>query len=635
MNDNLEKALAVLSEYWGFDSLYHEQEKIISSILEGKNTISLVPTGGGKSLCFQIPALIKEGTCLVISPLIALIEDQVGRLKSIGIATEGLHSGLEPDTKSRIENDFVEGRLKLLYISPERLQSASFREMIQNIRISFVAVDEAHCISQWGYDFRPEYRLISNIRDLFPSVQISAFTATANSITLRDIREYLRMDTFELYRSSFLKPNIRFGTIFSENKFKILSLLLNEFQGSGIIYMRSRNGTEILSNKLNRLSNSTLYYHAGMSAEERKKVQEKWLTGEVRVIVSTTAFGMGIDKPDVRFVIHYDLPTSIEEFYQEAGRAGRDRKLSDAVILYHERDFANMKARDIDNFPSLAEINSTYANLLSYCNHETGMQDDVSLSFDTEGFIRFNGLKRAVAFRALAELERFGFIEFNISPKQSRSTIKLLLSDENLESLRAEDEAAFSILNTIILSSNEIFTVKRPVSESSIAEANGMETASVYSKLDEVAENGLIYYDKVEQDAIITFKDEAGLVIDKKALKFRKTRLKNNYRFIRSYIAYQDCRQKYVLKYFGEELRKRCGICDICLKSQEDSFSGHDYVRFCENTEKITEHWVDFQDLIYYDGYLNRHKNKKMLKKIIKEGQYQFRGFMIRKNGQE
>jgi len=631
MNSNLDKALSVLSKYWGFDSLYSEQEEIISSMLDGKNTISLVPTGGGKSLCFQIPALIKEGTCLVISPLIALIEDQVGRLKSIGVFAEGLHSGLEPDIKAQIENDFVSGKLNLLYISPERLQSPSFREMLTKTTISFVAVDEAHCISQWGYDFRPEYRIISNIRDLFPAVQICAFTATANSITLRDIKKYLRMDSFVLYRSSFLKSNIRFGTIYSENKIKILCLLLNEFEGSGIIYMRSRNGTEILSNKLNRLSYSTLYYHAGMSAEERKEVQEKWLTGETRVIVSTTAFGMGIDKPDVRFVIHYDLPTSIEEFYQEAGRAGRDRKMSDAVILYHEKDFANMKARDIDSFPSLAEIKSTYTNLLIYCNYETGSPGDISFNFDSEGFIRINGLKRNVTFRALAELERFGFIEFSINPKQSRSMIKMLLSDDMLDSLRSKDETAFRILNMIILGANEIFTYKRPVSESRIAELSGIDINIIYRKLDELAEKGHIYYDKIEQDIIITFKNSTGIKPDKKGLKFRKKRLKNNYRNIKSYIGYQDCRQKFVLKYFGEKLKKKCGICDICLKSEDDRFTSHEYAQFSENTKKITEHWVDFQDLIYYDGYLNRHKNKRMLKKMLKEGQYQFRGYMIRK----
>ena len=635
MNANLGKAISVLSHYWGFNSLYPEQEEIISYILDGKNTISLVPTGGGKSLCFQIPALIKEGTCLVISPLIALIEDQVGRLKSIGAPAEGLHSGLDPEVKESIEQDFVCGRLKLLYISPERLQAASFREMLRNTNISFVAVDEAHCISQWGYDFRPEYRIISNIRELFPSIQICAFTATANSMTLRDIKEYLKMDSYVLYRSSFLKPNIRFGTIYSENKLKVLCLLMNEFPGSGIIYMRSRNGTEILSNKLNRLSFSTLYYHAGMSAEERKEVQGKWLAGETRVIVSTTAFGMGIDKPDVRFVIHYDLPTSLEEFYQEAGRAGRDRKISDAVILYHDKDLANMKARDIDSFPSLAEINSTYSNLLDYCNYKPDMQDDVSLSFDTDGFIRFNGMKRTVAFRALAELERFGFIEFNISPKQSRSMIKLLLSDDKLESLRSENDTAFSILNAIIMSSNEIFTIKRPVTESKIAEVTGNDLMTVYSSLDDLAEKNLIYYDKIEQDAIITFKNSTGIKPDKNGLKFRKKRLENNYRNIKSYLEYLDCRQKLVLKYFGEKLKKKCGICDICLQYDNDSVTGDDYTRFCEKAGAHMENWIDFQDVIYYDGYLNRIKNKKMLKKMLSEGQFQFCGFMIRKNGQE
>jgi ATP-dependent DNA helicase RecQ len=629
----IDKAKAILKEFWGFDSFYLDQEQIITAILKGENTISLVPTGGGKSLCFQIPALIKDGTCIVISPLIALIEDQISRLKSLNIPAEGVHSGQDPKIQNEILHHFTSGHLKMLYISPERLQTESFRSFLNEAKISFIAIDEAHCISQWGYDFRPEYRKISNIREIFPEIQMCAFTATANIRTLHDMKSYLGLGSFTLFRSSFLKHNIRFGIIHSESKLKILSLLIKEFQGSGIIYMRSRNGTEILSTKLNSQGYKTMFYHAGMSTEDRKYVQDKWLFNETRIIVSTTAFGMGIDKPDVRFVIHYDLPTSMEEYYQEAGRAGRDGKISDAVIIYHKKDLLNMKQRDIDSFPDIKHIDITYHNLITFSNVNFRNQNEIKLSFDLANFVKKNSISKVITVRSIIELERYGFIAFNINPKHSHSKLKINLNEYELDELRSTDETKFNLLKTIILNTNNIFAIKQTISEKEISILTGYDFSSIRKHLNEMADLGQIEYTQGNQNIQIIFKNYEYIQINHNELEFRKKRLIRNYNTIKTYLEFGDCRQKYVLKYFDEKLRKKCGICDICLNSKEENYTQNEFKDYSERIEDLlSSGWAEMEDLIYLGTYLKRHKNKQMLKIFLKKGDFQILGNKILKD---
>ena len=620
-----DKPVEVLKQYWGFDSFYKDQEQIIASILQGKNTISLVPTGGGKSLCFQIPALLKEGTCLVISPLIALIEDQVNRLKKMDIPAEGVHSGQDPKIQNQNLFKFSSGQLKLLYISPERLHTESFKGFLKDSKISFIAVDEAHCISQWGYDFRPEYRKICKVKEIFPDIQICAFTATANSKTLRDIKTYLNMDKYDLFRSSFLKSNIRFGIIETESKLKILTLLLKEFKGSGIIYMRSRNGTEILSNKLNSLGYQTLYYHAGMSSDDRISVQHKWLVNDKRIIVSTTAFGMGIDKPDVRFVIHYDLPTSMEEFYQEAGRAGRDRKLSDAVIIYHNKDLLSMKLRDIDSFPTIDQIIKSYRNLKKQYDLRKGLGKEMMVEFNLGNFVKKSGLPKLTTIKAVTELERCGFIEFNINPKHSQSLVKINLNENEIDSLLKSDDTKYRIIKTLIFTTNDIFLVKKPISEKAIS--NELNIKNVSHHLAELADSGGISYEKKSQNIQFLIKDTENVRLDEHELEFRRNRLTYNYKIVKSYLEFEDCKQKYILNYFGEKLKKKCGICYICLNSKNERFTKSEFHDYSDKIKKIlSKGWTEMEDLIYIDTYLCRQKNKQMLKGIIKKGHLQVRG---------
>lgn len=626
----INQARNILNQFWGHDTFYPEQEKIILSILKGNDLVALLPTGAGKSICFQVPALLKEGTCIVISPLIALIEDQIARLQSIGIAAKGVHSGQDPKIQNEILYDFSKSKIKLLYISPERLQSESFRSFLKNSKVSFIAIDEAHCISQWGYDFRPEYRKIYNIRDLIPNIQICAFTATANSKSLQDIRDYLHLRSKTTFISSFLKENIRFGAIHTESKLKVLTLLLAEFQGSGIIYMRSRNGTEILSQKLNQLGMNTRHYHAGMSADERFEVQQKWIENEYRIIVSTNAFGMGIDKPDVRFVIHFDLPASMEEYYQEAGRGGRDKKLSDAVIIYHKKDIVNLYQREIELFPDIHEIREVYNALLKFFRYSQDRK--LSYDFELRDFLKSLKIDKKKIVRALSELERYGLIEFNISPARNFSLIRILLNNKELNQIENENKTYSDILNFLIFNINGIFSSKKPFSEHQLALKIGYDQDIVIKSLIKMSDDNVVIYEQKNNKISLIINPVNEFSINKEELNFRRKRLEANYNQIKSYLEFKDCRQKFILNYFDEKLKKDCDICDHCLKSEDTNFTNSEYNVFLnELTQSIDSGNDDLDSLLFFESYLKRSRNKKILKKIIESQKFTISGRKIKK----
>jgi ATP-dependent DNA helicase RecQ len=626
----INQARNILNQFWGHDTFYPEQEKIILSILKGNDLVALLPTGAGKSICFQVPALLKEGTCIVISPLIALIEDQIARLQSIGIAAKGVHSGQDPKIQNEILYDFSKAKIKLLYISPERLQSESFRSFLKNSKVSFIAIDEAHCISQWGYDFRPEYRKIYNIRDLFPNIQICAFTATANSKTLQDIRDYLHLRGKTTFRSSFLKENIRFGAIHTESKLKVLTLLLTEFQGSGIIYMRSRNGTEILSHKLNQFGMNTRHYHAGMSADERFEVQHKWIGNEYRIIVSTNAFGMGIDKPDVRFVVHFDLPASMEEYYQEAGRGGRDKKMSDAVVIYHKKDILNLYQREIELFPDIHEIRDVYNGLLKFFRYSQDRK--LRYDFELRDFLKALKIDKKKIVRALSELERYGLIEFNISPARNFSLIQILLNNKELNQKENENKTHSDILNFLIFNINGIFSSKKPFSEHELALKTGYDQDIVIKSLIKMSDDNVVIYEQRNNKISLIINPVNEFSINEEELNFRRKRLESNYNQIKSYLEFKDCRQKFILNYFDEKLKKDCDICDHCLKSEDTNFTDSEYNIFLnELTQSIDSGNDDLDSLLFFESYLKRSRNKNILKKIIESQKFTISGRKIKK----
>lgn len=625
------KIYEVLNQYWGYDSFRQNQSEIIHSILSDNDTISLIPTGGGKSLCFQLPALVKDGCCIVISPLIALINDQVQRLKSLNIPAEGLHSGLEQNTKDDILLRLVDGELKLLYISPERLQSQSFRKILKNVKISFIAVDEAHCISQWGYDFRPEYRKISNIKDIFPNIKIAAFTATANKKTLKDIKTYLGINKAKIFKGSFYKENIRFAAINTEKKLKVLKLLLSQLNGSGIIYMRSRKGTEKLNQLLRNDGFSTGYYHAGLNSGMRNKIQGKWLENDIQVIISTTAFGMGIDKPDVRFVLHYDLPASMEEYYQEAGRAGRDGQVSDAVIIYNSKDLNQLRINSLEYFPTLESIKVVYNSLLRYFDI-ANMESGKSFEFDIHRFLKHSGLASRLVFNSLSELERFGYISFNYSTRYAYSHLKINMSDEDLREMKKENSIDFKVLSSAIHLYEDLFSINSPIDEKMIARSCGLDIDVVKQSLIRLNAERKVIYKPDFSNIFIVFNKTDELNINIGELKYRKDKLEKNIKSVEKYLNQNKCRQFFILEYFDEKLKKSCGICDNCYNRINSKYSDKEFSDFYKKIINFEfNKSTGLEELAFSGFYMDRKKNKSMLKKMIQSGDLKIEGDKIKK----
>ncbi len=629
----MKRAISILKKYWGYDRFLPNQETVIRDILEKKDTVALIPTGGGKSMCYQLPALIMEGTCIVISPLIALIDDQIQRLKSLNIPAEGLHSGFDKNRQNIVMRKLENAELKLLYISPEKLQSDSFRNLLRTIKLSYISVDEAHCISQWGYDFRPQYQKIANIKELFPHIHISAFTATANNKILDDIIKYLELDNPSITRGSFLKENITFAVIETEKKLKVLILLLKEFSGSGIIYMRSRKGTVFLADYLAKNGENVMYYHAGMDSSERHKVQLQWLNNEIRTIISTTAFGMGIDKSDVRFVLHFDLPTSIEEYYQEAGRAGRDGKISNAVILYNKNDLNVLHKNNIDTFPRLKDIRTTYYNLLKYLDIDISNKYNISKKIDLYDFFKFNGIDRFKSYKCIGELERYGLIILNIPIRNIHSELKINFEEGFLEKMKNTDETAYLIFKEVILNYEAVFITLTSISEEKISKITNIDEKEIIEVFENYKKKKYIDYKRQKSDFNISFVNKDFALINEDELIFRKERLENNISSIFDYLAYSNCRQKYILTYFGEKLKKPCNICDICQGVYDVNYSRNQLELFTQRIDDlIFDNNTGIDDLAYADTFLNRNKNIQMLKLLFKKKKLKTMGNKIIKS---
>ena len=613
----------LLKKYWGYDTFLANQEEIIDSILNRKDTIALIPTGGGKSLCFQIPALMLPGVCIVISPLIALMTDQVDRLHRLGIAAATINSGTDKQSKQQILQALREEKIKLLYISPEKLQQKNFRTILQSINISFIAIDEAHCISQWGYDFRPEYRKISNIKDFFPEIKFAAFTATANNKTLKDIKTYLDIKNPLTVRGSFLKKNIQFGVIKTGKKLKTLFLLLDGLKGSGIIYLRSRAGTEKLTRILLKHNYNAGFYHAGLDTGKRQKIQSDWLDNKIQIMVSTTAFGMGIDKPDVRMVIHYGLPTSMEEYYQEAGRAGRDRQISDAIIIYSPKDLLLLQ-EELENFPIFHNIKLTFFNLLKYFDIPRDNLP-VTINKNIDDFIHDNSLSQKQTLRVLQELERTGNIYFNKDLTYRHSLIKININHKHIQELATENQDFYYILKAAIHKYEDIFDRAIPFSEKILADILEYNIENLISQLNIMHDKKLIFYEnRIDSFTFSILKTQ--LNINKRELNFRLKRLKHNIKSIKEYLEYKNCRQKNILQYFEEKYNKKCDICDICKGSDKNCYSGEDFTIFKNKLASLNfENGTDITDLLFINGYTERKKNLNMLKRLLKENKLEIK----------
>ena len=587
------KPLEVLHKYWGYDSFRSLQAEIIQSVTDRKDTLALMPTGGGKSICFQVPSMCMDGICIVVSPLIALMKDQVHHLKERGIMAEAIFSGMHYKDIDRILDNCIYGEIKFLYLSPERLSSEIVQERISKMNVNLLAVDEAHCISQWGYDFRPAYLQIASIRPLMPDTPILALTATATKKVVEDILDKLEFkQEAEVFQKSFARDNLAYVVLHEEAKMTKLLEILKKVNGSSVVYVRNRKRTKEIATHLRKQGISADYYHAGLSTIVRIQKQEAWIDNLTRVIVCTNAFGMGIDKPDVRSVVHMDLPDSPEAYFQEAGRGGRDGKKAFAVLLYANEDGENLKRNLELSFPPISEVKRTYQALGSYLQLATGAGKNESYDFDLLEFCQRFDLKPISVFNSLKVLEHSGWLAMTESVYVP-SSLKIYVSKDQLYDYELRHKEAEAVIKTILRTYQGVYHHYVSIYENQLARFLKMETKDFIAILKKLQQDKIIQYrPKKDAPQVIFLEDRVAishLTIDQKSYDFRKNRQMERVKKMLAYVEDNFCRQKQLLQYFGEENSKECGVCDVCLGRNEAKVSTDDFDRYKEKIKQQLE----------------------------------------------
>lgn len=559
----------VLKQYWGYDTFRPKQEEIINSILEKTDTLALLPTGGGKSLCYQIPAMVSEGVCIVISPLVALMKDQVSQLKKRNIKAIALTGGMRHTEIDIALDNCVYGNIKLLYLSPERLQSDIVITRLQKMKISLIAVDEAHCISQWGYDFRPSYLNIAEIRTLLPKAPILALTATATKEVAADIQKKLLFKKPFIIQNSFNRSNLAYMVLEENHKMDRLQKMLNRIKGSAIIYVRSRKRAYELSTELNYLGVKSLYYHAGLSANERSDNQDKWMNNSVRVMVATNAFGMGIDKPDVRLVVHTQNPNTLEAYFQEAGRAGRDGQKSFAVSLYQKSDLETSINRFEENYPNSNEVRVIYQKLANYLQIAIGDGYENTYEFSIDAFCEQNKLSKEKCLKSFLILENEEILKFE-SYNSQLSTIQITSSPSSVVNYQTNNSKKREFLQLLLRVYPNIFDEPAEIQERKLAIQINKDSNYVHKILAQFEQEGILKYcPRTNRGNIIYLSaryNSKNLPLSKTHFEERKSLLKNKLKSINGYLSNTEvCRSRILLDYFGERSEQDCGICDICI----------------------------------------------------------------------
>ena len=566
----------ILKTYWGYDNFRPLQPDIIQSVLDGRDTLALMPTGGGKSICFQVPAMMSEGICIVISPLIALMQDQVQHLKNRNIQAVGIFSGMHKNQIDIALDNCIYGDMKFLYVSPERLQTKIFIERAKQMKVNLLAIDEAHCISQWGYDFRPPYAKIAEFRKLIPHVPLIALTATATQEVKTDILEQLEMVNPQLFQQSFARANLSYSAFKEEDKERRLMKILQNVQGSAVVYVRNRRRTQEVSEMLNKYNIQSTFYHAGLNSAERTKRQESWIKNRVRAIVATNAFGMGIDKPDVRTVIHLDLPDTLEAYYQEAGRAGRDGEKAYAVLLYNQPDVDNLEKNVLQSYPAIELIRRVYQCLGNLFQLAVGAGEFCNYDFDLIEFQRRFDLPPTDTYFALKILENQGFIQLSESFK---NTSKLMLKVDNRQlydfQLR-NPKYDFFIKLLLRMYGGELFGTFLNISEANIAKAFSIPLKDVETWLLTLEKIDILIYDKQKDKPQLTFLtprfDIRELPLQELEIKKRKEQNIQKAKSVKHYAEQPNrCRTQLLLEYFNEITDAECGVCDNCLKKKKQN----------------------------------------------------------------
>ncbi len=593
----------ILVKYWGYSTFRPMQEEIINSVLSGEDTLALLPTGGGKSICYQVPALAKEGVCLVVSPLIALMRDQVERLKKLGIKAFAVYSGMHPSEIEVAINNAVYGEAKFLYISPERVSSPVFRESLKMMKLNLIAVDEAHCISQWGYDFRPPYLKIAEIRPWFPHVPVLAVTASATPEVIDDIQEKLQFKAFNVKRQSFERKNLAYVVYEEEDKAGRLLRILNKVKGSAIVYAGSRRGTYETARHLTRNGIAADFYHAGLDPGVKERKQKLWMENKIRVMVATNAFGLGIDKPDVRVVVHTNVPANIESYFQEAGRAGRDGKKAWAVLLYHQSDLLELSGQLENSFPGLDKIKAVYQALGNYLNLAVGSGKNLSFDFDLVTFCKNYNFKPLIAYNALQFLEKEGYLILNegvrFPPK-----LYMKLKGEDLYRFRVENPRFDAFVQLILRSYEGLFSQYVTINEKELAGMAGVEVRQVITLLRMLHKLGVVYYipQKDKPQIILTEErlDANDIYISKENYQLRKKAAEQRLDAVKAYVTSTNkCRSQFLLAYFGEQQPKRCGHCDYCIERNKIDINEMEFDAVLSKIKPLlTEKPVDVNDLI-------------------------------------
>ncbi|MBP2832074.1 RecQ family ATP-dependent DNA helicase [Aquimarina sp. U1-2] len=565
-------SLDILKKYWGYSSFKPLQGEIIDSVIEGEDTFALLPTGGGKSICYQIPVMMKKGIGVVISPLIALMQDQVHHLQKKGIKAIALTSGIKYAELDTLLDNCIYGNYKFLYLSPERLQQDIVQERLKQMSINLIAVDEAHCISQWGSDFRPSYKKISVLRELFPSIPMIALTASATKIVVADIINELELFQPKIFKQSFYRSNLAYRVIHAGDKHHNILQILEKHPGSSIIYTRNRKTTIELDDFLNDHGHRTTYYHGGVDAKEKTKRFKQWITNDIRIMVATNAFGMGVDKPDVRTVIHYDIPESIESYFQEAGRAGRDGKLSHAFLLKNQNDHQRLHNQFIKVLPNIEAVKTIYRKLCNYFQISYGEGEHTTHEFDFNSFCKTYGFGTLLTYNTLQFLDRCEVIRFTQRFSQ-KNHLQIIISGSQVLRFIANNSTYELIIKTILRSYSNIFDEKVAINIPDLASKTDIDEKAIIAILNTLQEQKILEFSHQLSDAVLIFlvprEDERTInkikpiLIEQNESKIKK--VQSILKFSRDHT---KCKSRQLLHYFGEKDTFDCEICSFCIDAK-------------------------------------------------------------------
>lgn len=602
MNTLLDKAKRILTDYWAYPNFRPNQESVVQAVLDGKDTLALLPTGGGKSICFQVPGMLMEGVCIVVSPLIALMKDQVAQLNARGIRAEALVSGISPQQLDIILDNCIYGNIKFLYLSPERLQSSLVMERIRKMKVNLIAVDEAHCISQWGYDFRPQYLSIALLRDIHPTVSLLALTATATERVALDIEERLQFRTRHTIRMSFFRSNLAYMVFKEEDKLNRLLRVIRFAGGSGLVYVRSRKRTYEIANWLKKQNINADYYHAGLSRKLRDDKQEQWTSGQTDLIVATNAFGMGIDKSDVRYVVHMDLPDSPEAYFQEAGRAGRDEQKAYAVLLYQQEDINRLEELHLKHFPEGKDIRLVYQKLANYYQLAIGSATHQDFGFDFDDFSKKTTLDPIMVNHCLRALEYESYIKMS-SGFQKKSLLRFRSNHQQLYRFTAGSPVFESLIQHLLRKNEGIFEELCPISEKQIATQLGMPIQKLNGQLRQLLQMNIISYVNNQQTTRIQFlmprQDARFLKIDMERLQAKQKQSTQRVEAMVQYVSEEQvCRSRMLLHYFDERPKTDCGHCDYCIRKNSENKRNVFYSKLKNMLSKHNDTHIKTEDIL-------------------------------------